>query len=102
MCSCARHNKKLTDEKIFTAGIVEEGILLAAEESFKRVLQDKGTGGRGSNTDPGYGDEAYLSDMSSGDPTPSLQEEHPEQALKRGIALPHLSSPGTPKVHSDP
>lgn len=38
MCSRARHDEKFTDEKIFTARIVEEGIVLAAEERFERIL----------------------------------------------------------------
>lgn len=50
MCSWARHNKKFTDEKILPAGIVKERVVLAAEESFKRILRDRERGG--SNTDP--------------------------------------------------
>lgn len=38
MGSRARDDKKFTDEEIFTARIVEEGIVLAAEERFKRIL----------------------------------------------------------------
>lgn len=38
MCSRARHDEKFTDEKIFTARIVEEGIVLAAEERFEWIL----------------------------------------------------------------
>ena len=38
MCSRARHDEKFTDEKIFTARIVEEGIVLAAEERLERIL----------------------------------------------------------------
>lgn len=44
MCSWARYNKKFTDEKIFTARIVEKGVVLAAEESFKRILRDREKG----------------------------------------------------------
>lgn len=51
MCSRARHGEKFTDEKIFTARVVEEGIVLAAEERFKRTLpRQRDTGG--SRTDP--------------------------------------------------
>ena len=39
MCSRARHDGKFTDEKIFTARIVEEGIVLAAEERLERILR---------------------------------------------------------------
>lgn len=38
MGSRARDDEKFTDEEIFTARIVKEGIVLAAEECFKRVL----------------------------------------------------------------
>lgn len=37
VCSRARHDEKFTDEKIFTARIVEEGIVLAAEERLERI-----------------------------------------------------------------
>lgn len=42
MCSRARHNKEFTDEKVFTAGVVEEGVVLAAEEGLERILGWKG------------------------------------------------------------
>ena len=38
MGSRARHHKELTDEEVFTAGVVEEGIVLAAEEGLERIL----------------------------------------------------------------
>lgn len=41
MCSRARHHEELADEKIFSAGVVQEGIVLAAEECLKRVLEKK-------------------------------------------------------------
>lgn len=36
--SRARHHKELTDEEVFTAGVVEEGVVLAAEEGLERIL----------------------------------------------------------------
>lgn len=38
MCSPARHDEKFIDKKIFTARIVEVGIVLAAEERFEWIL----------------------------------------------------------------
>lgn len=41
MGSGTRHNEKFTDEKIFTAGIVQEGIVLAAKEGLKWILEEE-------------------------------------------------------------
>lgn len=45
MSSWARYDKEFTDEKIFTAGIVEEGVVLTAEESLERILWGREKGG---------------------------------------------------------
>lgn len=47
MSSWARYDKEFTDEKIFTAGIVEEGVVLTAEESLERILWGREKGGVG-------------------------------------------------------
>lgn len=38
MGSLAGHHEELTDEEVFTAGIVQEGVVLAAEEGLERIL----------------------------------------------------------------
>ena len=52
MCSPARHDEKFTDKKIFTARIVEEGIVLAAEECFEWILTRQRETGMGLSLTP--------------------------------------------------
>lgn len=87
MGSRARDDEKFTDEEIFTARIVKEGIVLAAEErfkrilprqrdtrtGFKRILQVRETHGWVSHRPCGYGDSAQLRNASSQDHIPNFQ-----------------------------
>ena len=44
--SRAGHHEELTDEEVFTAGVVEECVVLAAEEGLERILGWVGKAGR--------------------------------------------------------
>ena len=90
--SLAGHHEELTDEEVFTAGIVQEGVVLAAEEGLERILgwerqEETQTGGPQSwlSVDMA-GTSAQLGTSSSEDP-PHLTliqaaKGLPEQVLK--------------------
>lgn len=92
MGSLAGHHEELTDEEVFTAGIVQEGVVLAAEEGLERILgwerqEETQTGGPQSwlSVDMA-GTSAQLGTSSSEDP-PHLTliqaaKGLPEQVLK--------------------